>query len=335
MLVRPRPQMALARRAAGAAGQPTDRPNLVCGPVQVCWEKFARYFDVELRQVPLEPGATGLRPHQLREYVRREHHRRRGDPRSDLHLRPTSPSRRSRPNSTRIQAETGLDVPLHVDAATGGFVAPFLQPDLVWDFRLRAGRLDQRLRPQVRHGPARRGLGRSGATAEHLPEDLVFRVDYLGGDMPTFALNFSRPGGQVVAQYYMFLRLGREGYRRSTRHAPTPRRHLARQVADMGPFTLLYDGSGALPAASWTLTDPSSVRLQLYDLSDQLRMRGWQVPSYPLPPDRQETVIQRVLVRHGVDRDEIELLAEDMRRAITHLDKGYHPHDSSRVSFHH
>ncbi|MFI2738493.1 hypothetical protein [Streptomyces sp. NPDC018711] len=102
-------------------------------------------------------------------------------------------------------------------------------------------------------------------------------------------------------------------------------RHLARQIADMGPFTLLYDGDGALPAVSYTLTDPESVGRTLYDLFDQLRMRGRQDPSYPLPlpPGRQETVIQRVLVRHGVDRDEIELLADDIRRAIKRFDAGH------------
>ncbi|WP_412080510.1 hypothetical protein [Streptomyces sp. SCL15-6] len=145
--------------------------------------------------------------------------------------------------------------------------------------------------------------------------------------------NFSRPGGQVVAQYFIFLRLGHEGYRRVYQACADTAQHLARQIADMGPFTLLYDGV-APPAVSYTLTDPDSVGWTLYDLSDQLRMRGWQVLSYPLPPDRQETVIQRVLVRHGVDRDEIELLADDMRRAIKHPAEG-HPHDADRVGFHH
>ncbi|WP_053636365.1 glutamate decarboxylase [Streptomyces sp. XY152] len=321
------------RRAAGRpADRPADRPNLVCGPVQVCWEKFARYFDVELRQVPVEPGATGLQAHQLRRYV---------DENTIgvvailgvTYTCTYEPVAEIAAELDRLQTETGLDVPLHVDAASGGFIAPFLHPDLEWDFRL--PRVASINASGHKYGMAPLGVGwalwRDKAA---LPEDLVFHVDYLGGDMPTLALNFSRPGGQVVAQYFLFLRLGREGYRRVHQACADTAQHLARQVADMGPFTLLYDGTGALPAASWTLTDPASTGWSLYDLSDQLRMRGWQVPSYPLPPDRQETVIQRVLVRHGVDRDEIELLAEDMRRAIEHLDQG-HPHDSARIGFHH
>ncbi|MFE3202522.1 glutamate decarboxylase [Embleya sp. NPDC059237] len=320
------------RHRRQAAGQSTDRPNLVCGPVQVCWEKFARYFDVELRQVPVESGATGLQAHQLREYV---------DENTIgvvailgvTYTCTYEPVAEIAAELDRMQAATGVDVPLHVDAASGGFIAPFLHRDLVWDFRL--PRVASINASGHKYGMAPLGVGWAlWRDQDALPDDLVFHVDYLGGDMPTLALNFSRPGGQVVSQYFMFLRLGREGYRRVYQACAETARHLARQVAEMGPFTLLYDGVGALPAVSWTLTDPDSTGWSLYDLSDLLRMRGWQVPSYPLPPDRQETVIQRVLVRHGVDHDQIELLADDMRRAIKHLHEG-RPHDADRVAFHH
>ncbi|MFI5529162.1 glutamate decarboxylase [Kitasatospora sp. NPDC051853] len=313
-------------------GKPADRPNLVAGPVQVCWEKFARYFDVELRQVPLEPGATGLRPHQLREYV---------DENTIgvvaimgvTYTCDYEPVAEIAAELDRIQAETGLDVPVHVDAASGGFVAPFLHPELVWDFRL--PRVASINASGHKYGLAPLGVGWAvWRTAELLPEELVFRVSYLGGDMPTFALNFSRPGGGVVAQYYTFLRLGRGGYRRVQRACAETARHLAGEIAAMGPFTLLYDGTGALPAVSYTLTDPGGAGFTLYDLSDQLRMRGWQVPSYPLPADRQETVIQRVLVRHGIGRDEVELLARDIRAALARLTKGA-PDSADRSGFRH
>ena len=319
------------RKRRQAEGRPADRPNIVCGPVQICWDKFARYFDVELRQVPVEPGETGLRPHQLREYV---------DENTIgvvailgvTYTCDYEPVAELAAELDRIQADTGLDVPLHVDAASGGFVAPFLHPGLEWDFRL----------PRVasvnvsghKFGLAPLGVGwvlwRDKAA---LPEELVFHVDYLGGDMPTFALNFSRPGGEIVVQYYNFLRLGRGGYTRVHQACADTARYLAGEIAAMGPFTLLYDGVGGLPAVAYTLTDPGT-GWTLYDLSDQLRMRGWQVPSYPLPPGRQDTVIQRVMVRHGVGRDEIELLAEDMRRSIARLTRGA-PDDSERSSFHH
>jgi glutamate decarboxylase len=174
-------------------------------------------------------------------------------------------------------------------------------------------------------------------TADALPGELVFRVDYLGGDMPTFALNFSRPGGEIVAQYYNFLRLGREGYRRIQQNCLDSARWLGDQVQRMGSFRVLYGGKGALPAVSYTLQDPAS-RWSLYDLSDELRMRGWQVPAYPLPPDRQDTTIHRVLVRHGIGRDKIALLVDDMQRSIERLEvvggtTGLPT--AERISFHH
>jgi glutamate decarboxylase len=313
-----------------AEGRPADRPNLVAGPVQVCWDKFCRYFDVELRQVPLEAGATGLRPHQLREHV---------DENTVgvvailgvTYTCDYEPVAEIAAELDAIEADTGLDIPIHVDAASGGFVAPFVQPDLVWDFRVR--RVSSINASGHKYGLAPLGVGWAvWRSADLLPEDLVFRVDYLGGAMPTFALNFSRPGGEVVAQYYTMLRLGREGYRRVQQACLDTARYLAGQIADMGPFELLYDGGRALPAVSYRLRDTH--RFDLYDLSDQLRMRGWQVPAYPLPADRQDTVIQRVLVRHGIGRDEISLLCDDIRRCLDRLG-GRAPSAAERTGFHH
>lgn len=306
-----------ARRRA--EGKPADRPNLVCGPVQICWEKFARYFDVELRQVPLEPGATGLLPHQLATYV---------DENTIgvvailgvTYTCDYEPVAEIAAALDRIQAEHGWDVPVHVDAASGGFVAPFLHPDVVWDFRLT--RVASVNTSGHKYGLAPLGVGWIvWRTADLLPEELVFKVDYLGGNMPTFALNFSRPGGEIIAQYYLFLRLGRGGYRRVQQACADTAGYLAGEIRAMGPFTLLYDGQGGLPAVCYALTDPGSAGFTLYDLSDRLRMRGWQVPSYPLPADRGETVVQRVLIRHGVTRDQIALLVGDLRRAVDHLTK--------------
>lgn len=180
------------RKRRRAEGKPVDRPNLVCGPVQICWEKFARYFDVELRQVPLEPGATGLRPHQLARYV---------DENTIgvvaiLGVTFTcsyEPMAEIAAGLDRIQAETGLDIPIHVDAASGGFIAPFLHPDLVWDFRIE--RVASINASGHKYGMAPLGVGWAvWREPDLLPEELIFRVNYLGGDMPTFALNFSQIG---------------------------------------------------------------------------------------------------------------------------------------------
>ncbi|MEU9038418.1 glutamate decarboxylase [Streptomyces sp. NPDC048352] len=323
------------RERRRAEGRPADRPNLVCGPVQVCWEKFARYFDVELRQVPLEAGATGLRPHQLAAYV---------DENTIgvvailgvTYTCDYEPVAEIAAALDRIQAEHGWDVPVHVDAASGGFVAPFLHPEEVWDFRL--PRVASVNTSGHKYGLAPLGVGWIvWRSAGLLPAGLVFDVDYLGGDMPTFALNFSRPGGEVIAQYYLFLRLGRGGYRSVQRACADTARHLAAQIEGLGPFTLLYDGQGALPAVCYTLTDPAGAGFSLYDLSDRLRMRGWQVPSYPLPADRHETVVQRILIRHGVTRDQTALLVEDLRRAVEHLTAAPQPAPATapRPAFHH
>ncbi|HEV7758940.1 MAG TPA: glutamate decarboxylase [Acidimicrobiales bacterium] len=323
------------RQRRQAEGKPTDRPNLVCGPVQVCWEKFARYFDVELRQVPLEADATGLRPHQLRDHV---------DENTIgvvaimgvTFTCDYEPVQEMAAELDAIQHDTGLDVPIHVDAASGGFVAPFVHPDLEWDFRV--PRVASINASGHKYGLAPLGVGWAvWRTAEMLPDELVFRVNYLGGDMPTFALNFSRPGGEVVAQYYTLLRLGREGYRRVQQACLDTAQFLGDRVQGLGPFQLLYGGQGALPAVSYTLRDPAPA-WSLYDLSDQLRQRGWQVPSYPLPPARQDTVIQRVLVRHGIGRDKIALLLDDLQRSLDTLDRyaaGQRPSDAERTGFHH
>jgi glutamate decarboxylase len=305
------------RAARKAAGKPSDRPNLVCGPVQVCWEKFARYFEVELRQIPVLPDATGLRPEQLRAAV---------DENTIgvvgilgvTYTCDYEPIKELAAELDAIQKDTGLDIPLHVDAASGGFVAPFLHPELEWDFRV--PRVASINASGHKYGMAPLGVGWVvWRTPDLLPEDLVFRVSYLGGNMPTLALNFSRPGGQVIAQYFNFLRHGREGYTKIYEVAAKAGQHLGRRIAEMGPFELVYDGKGALPAVSWKLKEPDKAGFTLYDLTDRLRTRGWQVPAYPLPADRQDTVIQRVLVRHGIGHDKLALLADDIEREVKRL----------------
>src|SRR5271165_6417844 len=195
-----------------AAGQPIGKPNLVTGPVQVCWHKFTRYWDVEHREIPMEQGRLLMTPEEVLKRCDE----------NTIGMAPTlgvtftgqfEPVEAVSAALDAHQKETGLDIPIHVDAASGGFLAPFCAPDLVWDFRL----------PRVRSINAsghKFGLAPLGVgwviwrEASDLPEGLIFHVNYLGGNMPTFALNFSRPGGQVICQYYLLLRLGMDGYRR-------------------------------------------------------------------------------------------------------------------------
>jgi len=155
----------------------------------------------------------------------------------------------------------------------------------------------------------------------YLPEDLIFRVNYLGGDMPTFALNFSRPGGQIVVQYYNFLRLGREGYRKIQQACYDTAMYLADTIGQMGPFRIIYGGRGGIPGLCWALKEDRDHPFTLYDIADRLRSRGWQVPAYSMPKNREDLVIQRIVVRHGFSRDMASLLLDDIQRALQHFEK--------------
>ncbi|WP_225727757.1 MULTISPECIES: glutamate decarboxylase [unclassified Nocardia] len=308
-------------RAKGGKGI----PNFVCGPVQVCWEKFARYFDVEIRQVPLRGDRLTLRPDDIAAHCDE----------NTIMVVPTFGQTFTglfedvaaiSKALDELQERTGLDIPIHVDAASGGFLAPFTAPELVWDFRL----------PRVKsinasgHKTGLAPLGSGWAIwreASDLPDELIFNVDYLGGNMATFNLNFSRPGGQVVTSYYQFIRLGRDGYTQVQSGLYGVAQHLAKGIAALGPFEIIHGGDPreGIAAVSWSLTDGQTYNL--YDLSDRLRTRGWLVAAYPLPADRQEQTIMRVLVRHGFSHDMADLLLADMRRALGQLDR--HPPSSS------
>ena len=307
-----------------AAGKPTDRPNMITGPVQICWHKFARYWDVELREIPLEGDRLIM---NAEEVIKRCDE-------NTIGVVPTlgvtftcqyEPVKEVNDALDKLQQENDLDIPIHVDGASGGFLAPFCVPELEWDFRL--PRVKSINASGHKFGLSPLGVGWAiWRDAADLPEDLVFNVNYLGGNMPTFALNFSRPGGQIVAQYYNFLRLGREGYRKIQTACYETAQYLAKEISEMGPFEILYDGDmkGGIPALSWTIKDGYDTHgYTLYDLADRLRGRGWQVPAYSMPANRQDLVIQRILVRHGVSRDLAALLIDDMKRCLDHFKK--HP----------
>ena len=305
-----------ARRKA--AGKPTDRPNMVMGAnVQVCWDKFCRYWEVEPRLVPMEGDTFHLTAD-------------RAVPHCDENtigvvaiLGSTfdgsyEPVEEICSALDRLQAETGLDVPVHVDGASGGFVAPFIDPDLVWDFRL--PRVQSINASGHKYGLVYPGVGWViWRDPDALPDDLVFKVNYLGGEMPTFALNFSRPGNQVVAQYYNFLRLGFDGYRRIQQTSRDVARYAADAIAAMGPFKLITDGS-ELPVFAFTLADPS-VPYTVFDVSERLRDRGWLVPAYTFPANREDLAALRIVVRNGISRDMIDLLLVDLRRHVEYLEQ--------------
>jgi len=307
------------RKKMEAKGLSTAKPNLITGPVQICWHKFARYWDIELREVPMEGNRLLLGANEVLKRCDE----------NTIGVVPTlgvtftcqyEPVEQIAEALDKFQEETGIDIPIHVDAASGGFIAPFVEPELKWDFRI--PRVKSINSSGHKYGLSPLGVGWA-IWREHddLPEDLVFKVNYLGGDMPTFALNFSRPGGQVIAQYYNFLRLGREGYRKIHMACYETAQYLSKQIEEMGPFEMIYDGKGGMPALCWKLKDDKDYGFNLYDYSDKLRSRGWQVPAYSMPKDREDLVIQRILVRHGVSKDLGSLLLNDMKSCLKHFEK--------------
>ena len=329
--------LALKRRwqqARRSAGLPTDRPNLVMGAnVQVVWEKFANYWEVEPRYVPLEGDVFHLTADRLIEHV-------------DANtigvvaiLGSTmdgsyEPVREICAALDNYEAETGVSIPVHVDAASGGFVAPFVQPELIWDFQLE--RVASIQASGHKFGLVYPGVGWVlWRAAEFLPEDLVFHVNYLGGDMPTFALNFSRPGAQVVLQYFQFLRLGKDGYRLVQLTCRDVAARIARELRTMPEFRIISDGTD-LPVVTFTLT-PDVNKYSVYDLSRKLREHGWLVPAYTMPPKREDLAVLRVVVRNGFSHDMAELFLRDLRTAVKWLDdlESPMPQEEQPSNFHH
>jgi glutamate decarboxylase len=310
--------MALKRRWAARTGAgPDRRPNLVMGAnVQVCWEKFCRYWDVEPKLVPMD----GERYHLDAETAVAA-----CDENTigvvavlgstfDGSYEPVAEIAAALDD---YEQRTGTYVPVHVDGASGGFVAPFLDTDLEWDFRL----------PRVvsinasghKYGLVYPGVGwalwRDQAS---LPDELVFKVNYLGGEMPTFALNFSRPGAEVVAQYYTFFRLGREGYRAVHQGARDVAMFLSSEIEQTEHFRLISRGD-ELPVFAFTTAD-SVTGWDVFAVSAKLRERGWQVPAYTFPENREDLAVLRIVCRNGFSHDLAELLLEHLRASVAELD---------------
>ncbi len=325
--------LALKRRwqkRRAAEGKPADKPNLVMGiNVQVCWEKLANYWDVEMRLVPMEGDRFTL---SAEEAVKHCDENTIGviailGSTFDGSYEPVAEICAALDD---LQDRTGLDVAVHVDGASGAFIAPFIDPDLEWDFRL--PRVASINTSGHKYGLVYPGVGWIvWRNAEALPDDLIFWVNYLGDNMPTFALNFSRPGSQVVAQYYNFLRLGFEGYRRVQAYAREVATSLSSRIAELGPFELLTKGD-ELPVFAFTVSDDVD-NFTVFDVSNALRERGWQVPAYTFPEHRTDLSALRVVVRQGFGHDMADLLIADMQRQLPRLQAQPAPvHDASTAS---
>jgi len=302
------------RRHRQAAGLACDRPNLVMGTnTHICWEKFCTYFDIEQKMVPITPGRLQL---GVDEAIALCDENTIGvigilgstfdgsyEPIQNLQI-----------GLDTLQERTGIDIPIHVDAASGGFVAPFNSPDLAWDFRL----------PRVvsinssghKYGGVLPGVGWClWREQSQVPDELRFDVNYLGGVTPTIGMNFSRPGAQVVAQYFNFLHLGREGYRLRMKTLETIACYLADSIAKLGLLRLVSHPLGQLPVFAMSL-DPAISNWTVFHLAHKLRERGWLIPAYTLPANCESLAVLRFVIRAGFSRDKADVLLEDIGRAI-------------------
>jgi glutamate decarboxylase len=316
------------RKRQEAAGRSTTNPNLVFGgDVHVVWEKFCRYLDVEPRIVPLKPGKYTIGPDDVQPHIDENTigvaavlgttftgHKDDIVGINDLLL--------------QIKAERGIDVPLHVDGASGGFVWPFLYPDSKWDFRLEQVH-------SINVSGHKFGLVYPGIgwlifrEKSDLAQDLVFEENYLGKTDPTFTLNFSTGSSMVLAQYYNFVRYGRAGYGYIMKNMQENARVLAEKLESMGKFELIGPEEEQLPLAAFRLAVDDGYNE--FDVAWQLSAeRGWMVPAYTLPPDAQDVTIMRALVKETLSREHVDTLARDIEEACDTLAKKGGAHESER-----
>jgi glutamate decarboxylase len=285
--------------------------------VHTCWEKFARYFEVTARIAPMQEGRYTVGAEQLEELI---------DERTIAVAGVLGTTFTGQMDDIasiddllgRLESERGWRIPLHVDAASGGFVTPFAQPDLAWDFRLAHVR-------SINVSNHKFGLVYPGMGTvvfrdrSDLPEELVFHINYLGGDMPNYSLNFSRASNSVVLQYFSFLRLGRAGYEQIVANVLANAQALARKLGSIEGLELLSDGS-SFPVVALRAGDPQA--LDLTALSHRLRERGWIVPAYTLPPNAEHVSVLRMVVKENFSRDMVDMLAHDVHAALRSLRSG-------------
>ena len=304
------------RHQREAAGLPADRPNIVYGAeTHVVWDKFANYFDVEMRKIPMKPDRFVMSAADVEERID-ENTIAVGAVLGTTHIGESDPIEAIDDMLVRIKNTRGWDIPLHVDGASGGFIAPFADPEGKWDFRL-----EQVASINVsghKYGLVYPGVGwLIFRDATRLPEDLVFSVNYLGGAQPTYTFNFSRGSAMIQAQMYSFIRLGHAGYASIVANMLANAHHINECLDSTGRYEILNPGL-AEPVVTFKLRgDPG---FDVYHLSARLRENGWIVPAYSLPPDAEDVHLMRIVVRLDLSRQMIDILLRDLDHAYKALD---------------
>ena len=310
-----------------AKGLPIDKPNFIISTcMQVVWEKFAIYWNVEMRTIPVTAEKITLDPQDVVKACDE----------NTICVVPIQGVTITGLNDNvkeindaldKLNAEKGWEICIHVDAATGGFIHPFIDPETIWDFRLKWVL-------SISTSGHKFGLVYPGVgwvvwkDKQYLPEEMNFAVNYLGANIPSISINFSRPGNQVLAQYYQFMRLGKEGYKKVQQNCLNVCLYLREQLKKMGIFEFFTDDMPN-PLFVWKLKEDPNRKWTLYDLSDALHVEGWQVPAYTMPKAMEDVIIMRVVVRQGIGIDLADLLMENIKRCVKQLDQLKEPTNSA------
>ena len=297
------------------------KPNLVISSsYQVCWEKFCTYWDIELREVPLDENDLSLNMDTVMDYV-------------DEYtigivgiMGITYTGRYDNIKKLNDLVEeynkhTDYKVYIHVDAASGGFYTPFVEPEIEWDFKLK--NVVSINSSGHKYGLVYPGIGWVlWRDAKFVPQDLIFNVSYLGGEMPTMAINFSRSASQIIGQYYNFVRYGFDGYREIHQRPHEVAKYIIKEIKKTGRFKVV-NGAKHLPILCYALKDDHAQEWNLYDLSDRLRMRGWQVPTYPMPDNLNNLIVQRIVCRADLGMNVAIEFIEDFKACLEELDHAH------------
>jgi glutamate decarboxylase len=299
-------------------GKPYDKPNIVMGAdVHTVWEKFAKYFDVELKLIPLKKDLYTITAEDVEEQVD-ENTIAVGAVVCTTFTGQMDPIKKINDKLIEIKKTKGWNIPIHVDGASGGFIVPFLYPELEWDFRLEQVR-------SINVSGHKYGLVYPGVgwlifkDKSDLPEDLIFNINYLGGLMPNYSLNFSKGSSTIIAQYYNLIRLGFKGYQDIMQNVLKNAKYLASKLYNSGKFEIINKNI-LFPLVIVML---KNCDFRAFQLSDKLREKGWIIPAYTLPPNAEDITVLRLVIKENFSRDMADMLINDIMEAIKKLEKSY------------
>jgi glutamate decarboxylase len=300
-----------------AAGKDTSKPNIIMGAdVHTVWDKFARYFDVEPRIIYMEDGKYTITAEAVKKLID-ENTICVGCVLGTTYTGQTDPIKEINEMLLQVKKEKSWNIPIHVDAASGGFVAPFIFPDMQWDFRLE--QVKSINTSGHKYGLVYPGIGWVIFRDEKdLPSELIFTVNYLGDEMPTYTLNFSKGSSMLLAQYYSFLRLGKAGYKRIMKNIMDNASYLESAIKKSGYFKIVCDDR-ILPVI--TIGIAGDQKFSVFDLSDKMREKGWIIPAYTLPPNAENIEVLRIVLKENQSRDMVDLLIKDLNTACEFLIK--------------